>query len=156
MSISTAIYPNRIRDKEELEAHAGLPEFQDNGPLFVFFLRRLLFAVGYSRVVYGDHGPYIEFERKHILCPMRSKFGRMPEELPPEDSVAFYYFWLEACDSPGSKIYWQIKPVSDRPNAPKRDDGRPSAFNREEGYADYKRGFYYVNPYDLEIRRLAQ
>lgn len=156
MSISTALYPNRIRDKEELEARVHLPEFPDDGPLFVFFLRGLLFAIGYSRVVYGDHGPYVEFERKHILCPLKPKFGKMPEELPPEDSVSFYYFWLEPCAHPGSKIYWQIKPVTDRPNAPRRDDGRPSAFNRKEGYADYKRGFYYANPYEFEIRRLAQ
>jgi hypothetical protein len=50
------------------------------------------------------------------------------------------------------KVYLQLKSVKNLPNAPKRKDGRPSCFNRVEGYADYKRGFYYVDPYDLIIK----
>lgn len=40
------------------------------------------------------------------------------------------------------------------PNAPKRSDGKRSSFNRTEGYADYKRGYFYVDPYLLRIEKL--
>ena len=32
------------------------------------------------------------------------------------------------------------------------EDGRKSNFNRVEGYADYRRGYFYVDPYDLEVK----
>ena len=54
--------------------------------------------------------------------------------------------------NPEIKVYLQIKPVTDMPNAPKRDDGKPSCFNRAEGYADYKRKKFYVDPYAMKVR----
>ena len=52
---STAIYPNRRRDKERVERLWGLPEHGESPALF-YTHNGSLFAHGYTRVVYGDHG----------------------------------------------------------------------------------------------------
>ena len=111
-----------------------------------------LFSRGYTRVVYGDHGPYIEYDRAHIQLDLISKFGNNINTLPDQENCKFYFFWLNPVGYNRIKVYWQIKPVSDKPNAPYREDGKPSRFGRKEGYADYKRGMYYVDPYLLERR----
>ena len=145
---STAIYDNRLEDKRELEERLGLREEGDNDTEFML-PNDYIFAIGYERIVYGDHGPYIEFDRKHLKGQMFSKFGNMIDynNLPGLDHK-YYYFWLYPRGYEDIKIYLQIKPVSNLPNAPKRADGKPSAFNRAEGYADYKRGYFYVSPYE--------
>lgn len=52
---STAIYPNRLRDKAQVEAARGWPE--QGSPRTQFLLPSgEVFAVGYRRIVYGDHG----------------------------------------------------------------------------------------------------
>lgn len=143
---STAIYSNRIYDKRRLEATIGLPEF--GGPQVFRTLGGAMFATAFVRVVYGDHGAYVEFARDHVVAPLVGRFGDSATALPPP-TVPHYYVWLEVPGAPGLKVYWQIKPVTDKPNAPARDDGRPSCFNRRKGYADYRRGMMYVDPYAL-------
>ena len=69
-------------------------------------------------------------------------------ELPPE-TYKYFYVWMYPAIDPFLKVYWQIKPVTFLKNAPPREDGKPSKFNRSEGYADYRRGMYYVNPWDF-------
>jgi len=149
---TTAIYPNRVDDKLQVENKIGIPEF-GNDSIDLYVPGGPLFSKGYVRVVYGDHGPYIEFEEKHILIPMKSKFNNFvdTENLPPLD-YKWYYFWLCPRAYPDIKVYLQIKPVTSIPNAPKRADGKPSCFNRAEGYADYRRGCFYVDPFQLEYR----
>jgi hypothetical protein len=95
-----------------------------------------------TRVVYGDHGPYIEFDKHHILLPLYSRFGDALPSLPDPDTSKYYY-WLHPKGFPQTKVYWQIKPVTDMPNAPRRVDDKKSDFNRKEGYADYIRGMFY-------------
>jgi hypothetical protein len=144
---STAVYPNRITDKQKLEATLGLEEFGDNRTCFQY---QVLIAQGYNRIVYGDHGPYVEFEEHHFKRPLVSHFGQhIAKELPLETDVNFYYYWLEPEGVPQVKVYWQIKPVTNLKNAPYRSDRLPSKFNRVEGYADYRRGLYYVSPYSF-------
>ena len=145
--MTTAIYPNRIADKIEVEQKLSLQE-QGNNHTEFFTHSGKLFAVGYERIVYGDHGPYIEFTKEQIKLKLKSKFGNNIDKLPGND-YEYYYVWLVPENVNSLKVYWQVKPVSHLPNAPVRDDGKPSKFNRSEGYADYKRGLYYVNPYDL-------
>lgn len=154
--MTTAIYQNRIKDKEVLERFMSLPE-NGSEDIELWIPSGPLFSRGYERVVYGDHGPYIEYQREQILLELVSKKGvragrlYMPEL--PDESCHFYY--LSLCPVDGDKVfkylkvYWQIRPVSDKPNAPRREDGQPSCFGRVEGYADYKRGFYYISPYAL-------
>jgi hypothetical protein len=147
--MTTAIYPNRIEDKIKLEKMTRLTE---NGDLTTsFYFCETLIALGYNRVVYGDHGPYIEFERYHFKIELVSKFGHsLPTDLPSIEESQYYYYWLRP-KGLNIKVYWQIKPVTNLPQAPKRVDGKPSKFNRKEGYADYKRNKYYVDPYEFSV-----
>jgi hypothetical protein len=149
---STAIYENRLQDKEELESKLGLTEKGNSLTEFYSTSGTLLFT-GYERIVYGDHGPYLEFTLQNIRCKLKSKFGNYIDfnNLPGED-FKYYYYWLQPVCDPKIKVYLQIKTVHNLPNAPKRDDGKPSCFNRAEGYADYKRGFFYVDPYSLHTK----
>lgn len=134
---STAIYPNRVRDKERVEQALGLPEQGDETTLFTT-PTGTLFAVGYLRVVYGDHGPYIEFAHEQIRCELKRRFNRPP---PPDA----YYDWLEPADGSKVKVYDQKRDVRNLKNPP------PCGFrgNRKEGYADYRPGRIYVNPFEL-------
>lgn len=145
---STAIYPNRLEDKEELESKLSLQE-QGNEQVKFYLDANTILAIGYERIVYGDHGPYLEFRKDHLKCKMFSKFGNVIEynNLPSLD-YKYYYFWLYPANFEQVKIYLQIKPVNNLPNAPKRVDGKKSTFNRPEGYADYKRGYFYISPYE--------
>jgi hypothetical protein len=146
---STAIYPNRIEDKNKLEKELGFQEFGNNEiDLYLTFGPQ--FAKGYKRIVYGDHGPYMEFTKDNIIIELKNKFHEIIRELPKEENSKYYYYWLYPENFNNIKVYWQIKPVHNIPNAPQRDDGKISCFNRDEGYADYKRGYYYVNPYYFE------
>lgn len=105
-----------------------------------------LFAVGYHRIVYGDHGPYVEFEASDIVLPL---YNRFPGEQKPD----IYYIWQYPQDHRGVKVYFQLKDVHDIPNAPRREDGKRSNFNRAEGYADYKPGYYYVAPGEFRSKK---
>lgn len=155
--MTTAIYKNRIEDKEILERFMNLPE-DESEDIELWIPSGPLFSRGYERIVYGDHGPYIEYQRKHILVELISKKGvnegyyRTPE-LPDAEKCLRYYISLcpihDGCVFKYIKVYWQIKPVSDKPNAPRREDEKPSCFNRVEGYADYRRGYFYISPYAL-------
>lgn len=148
MFVSTAIYQNRIEDKIELENKLSLSE-EGNDTKF-YLPDGTIFAIGYNRIVYGDHGPYLEFARQHILCKMYSKYGNLVDyNNLPDLNYKYFYFWLYPEENENIKIYLQIKPVTNLSNAPKREDKKPSAFNRMEGYADYKRGMFYVDPYSL-------
>jgi hypothetical protein len=149
---TTAIYPNRIEDKQQLESQEHLAEDGHGLEGIKFYtLNDELFAVGYVRVVYGDHGPYVEFTKDQIKLPLISKFGNKIDfdNLPKKPK--YYYYWLHPKGNSTVKVYLQLKTVADKPNAPKRKDGKKSSFNRKEGYADYRVGYYYVDPYELTI-----
>ncbi len=149
--ISTAIYSNRVEDRQDIQAK--FPALVEFGSAAVRFIKSgILVAQGYERVVYGDHGPYVEFSRSHFKVQLVQRFGSAaPKLLPSVESAKFYYYWLKVNAAPEIKIYWQIKPVTDLPTAPRREDGKPSKFYRAEGYADYRRGFYYVSPLDFDV-----
>jgi hypothetical protein len=135
---TTAIYPNRVMDKAEVETFYGLPEF-GNATRKFYTKNGTLFAIGYIRVVYGDHGPYVEFERKHIKAVLMPKFAG--EDIDP----ARYYEWLYPTCDPTMKVYDQKRDVKKMKNPP--EGGFRG--NRAEGYADYEVGMIYVSPYDF-------
>lgn len=136
---STAIYPNRIDDRSKVEAKTGLTEFGNQETQF-YTASGKLFAQGYTRVVYGDHGPYVEFDTASIKCPLYRKFGQAPK---PDA----FYDWLETDNPEDLKAYYQLKTVHNLKNPP------PGGFkgNRPEGYADYQIGFIYVSPFELKV-----
>lgn len=135
---TTAIYPNRKRDKHNVESRTGLQEHGDSETEF-FTPAGTLFAKGYSRIVYGDHGPYVEFLPEHIRCELRKKYNR-------PDNPEWYYIWMEPVDGSHVKVYDQRRDVKHIPNPP------AGGFrgNRKEGYADYIPGRIYVSPFELK------
>lgn len=134
---STAISgcPNRERDKERVESTLGLPEFGDNSTEFYAVKCGLApIAMGYDRIVYGDHGPYVELSPEHVCWPTFQSFVQKPE-------ISFYdEFWT--CDG-STMLYAQKRPVLNKPNPP----CGPYAVqnNRREGYANYLGGKYYLS-----------
>ena len=137
MPLSTAIYENRLKDKERVESELSLFEHGNDTSEFYTPAGKLI-AVGYSRVVYGDHGPYIEFPADAIKIDLYRKFNQAPK-------VEAYYDWLETEDKEPVKVYNQLKTVHNLKNPP------PGGFkgNREEGYADYRVGYLYISPFEL-------
>lgn len=137
---TTAIYPNRLEDKNFVENQFKLLEFGNDTTEF-YTIKGTYIAKGYVRVVYGDHGPYIEFLPKHIKGIMVKKFNKPL----PKDS---YYEWLTILDGSQIKIYDQKRDVKNLPYAPQ---GGHREY-RKEGYADYKPGMIYISPYELQIK----
>ena len=78
-------------------------------------------ATGYTRIVIGDYGAYIEFHPDQINhCVIKNKFNGQPGR-------SVKYIWKESIDDCQVKIYEQKGKVS---------------------YADYKIGMYYAHPTD--------
>lgn len=138
---TTAIYPNRRQDKWRVEKTLHLAE-QGNDRTEFFTSRGTRFAVGYVRVVYGDHGPYVEFLREQICAELNARFNCTA----PADA---YYEWLEPKDGSGVKVYDQKRDVKQIKNAP----AGGFAGNRAEGYADYIPGMIYVSPFELAVQQ---
>jgi hypothetical protein len=137
--VSTAIYPNRVRDKEKLENACDLIE--GGSARFIFKTAGgLEIAQGYIRITYGDHGPYIEFlpsqiEWSNLICERKD--------------LGYYNKWYTKTGR--VLVYEQLRTVANLPNPPA---GRYSfRGNRKEGYADYRVGRVYVSPYDVVINR---
>ena len=137
---TTAKYPNRLKDKKKIETLYSLEEFGNQNREF-FTSKNTLIAIGYNRIVYGDHGPYIEFELSNFKVELIRKFNNSP----PNDA---YYEWMIVNDNSETKIYRQLRDVNNLPNPP------PTGFrgNRIEGYADYLPGKYYISPFELVIK----
>lgn len=86
-----------------------------------------LFASSYRRVVIGGQGPYIEFRREDIVTDLQTTPG---QEYRGKGQYSFCkYFWLCPVGHPEVKVYHQRGTVN---------------------YADYKVGYYYVSPSQLE------
>ena len=89
-------------------------------------------ATGYTRIVIGERGPYIEFNPKQIILanlhiPENEKY-RLKE---PMRSRIYYFEW-RTNDDANVMFYEQLKTVD---------------------YADYKVDMLYASPFDLFIDR---
>jgi hypothetical protein len=132
---TTAIYNNRLKDKLLVE-ELGLYEFGNKNLIFKTLFDTII-AIGYLRIVYGDHGAYIEFLKENIIWKewecLRKNFG--------------YYNKYYPIDGSDILLYYQLKHVKDLPNPPK------GGFqgNRKDGYADYRIGRLYISAFDVKI-----
>ncbi|CAE6945492.1 RP1 [Symbiodinium natans] len=133
---STADSANRVRDKQRVESKWGLGESGDASLEFYDPAGELV-ARGYEAVVYGDHGPYIEFKEEQIYWPT---FCRHRLKGPGRTHFEHYNRDVSI------KLYDQFKTVADQPDPPA---AFPNAFscsnNRSEGYADYRAGRLYTS-----------
>ena len=82
-------------------------------------------ARGYLRIVIGERGPYIEFDRYQIVAENL----HMPhdQEWRKTHNAAYYLEYRTRC-SAAVMIYYQKKLVD---------------------YADYRLGYFYIDPEDL-------
>jgi len=139
---------NRERDQRRIEKKLGIPEEGDNVTVFVNELDdSAVIAVGYRRVLYGDHGPYLEFTKHQI------HWEAFPVVLPNKPSHA-YYDERFTQDS-HVKAYEQRKTVRDKPNPP---PGEWSANNDryDTGYADYQPGYIYISADCVGVKNVPE
>ena len=101
-----------------------LPEFPREFITFKTFAG-LEIAKGYIRVVIGERGPYVEFDRYQIV---QSALG-IPsgEEWRKVHNAAYYVEYRSTCTA-NIMVYYQRRLVD---------------------YADYRLGYLYIDPYDL-------
>ena len=93
-------------------------------------------ARGYEAIVYGDHGPYIEFREEQIYWPT---FCRHKLKGPSRTHFEHYNRDISI------KLYGQFKTVADQPNPPADSNPFACSNNRPEGYADYRPGRFYTS-----------
>jgi hypothetical protein len=79
-------------------------------------------ATGYNRVVIGDYGAYIEFDKEQLNMSL------IESRWPGEPIRPVKYIWLQTKDWAKTKVYEQRGTVS---------------------YADYLVGKYYISPFDV-------
>jgi uncharacterized phage-like protein YoqJ len=129
--------PNRLADQVEVEAKLGLPE---DGRSFTGEIQTPngnTIASKYTRIVYGDHGPYIELDAASVDL---SKW-----QIRQKGSQA----WYDEARLDGVMLYIQNRDVSTLPNPPA--GAKSTRNNRPEGYADYQPGMLYVDPFKVKI-----
>lgn len=106
------------------EKRLNLPIIGFEDILFSSFSGTPLFQ-GYKRVVIGERGPYVEFDKDNVIfdnfhipedCEYRKKDKRV------------YYVEFRSKDESYVKLYYQKRLVK---------------------YADYLIGFYYASPFEL-------
>lgn len=124
--------PSEISAKQRLLYLVNLPAFYEvDGDLNCNVYDNLyhLIAHGYSRVVIGDYGAYVEIPlEKMILDDIIVKPGQEYRFQPGYENVKYHWYCLK--NNPDIKIYYQKHPVS---------------------YADYKPEMFYISPYELRI-----
>jgi len=132
---------NRLRDALRLSVEHPLLTEQGRNDVYILDKNGVILATGYDRVVYGDHGPYIEFNIDQINTIVFV-------HLNVKSDNAWYNEWYTADRK--VMFYEQKNDVSMLPNPPK---GKYSVKNnRKEGYADYKEGKFYVDPDQIQVK----
>jgi hypothetical protein len=87
----------------------------------------LKIITGYRRIVIGERGPYIEFDKKDLIF---NNFY-IPEDKKYKLSLKnCYYIEYRSIDESFVKLYFQKRSVN---------------------YADYLIGKYYISPFDLYL-----
>lgn len=97
----------------------------------IYTLKNTLIANGYNRIVIGDYGAFIEFDKTQVVkSNLKIKKGEEYRIYDPNYNQRVKYYWLTAKDDSNIKIYYQKRTVT---------------------YADYKPGMFYVSPYEILI-----
>jgi len=156
----------RFKDQRTVQETLGLKEIGDLTTVFREVIGECILgpvvANGYERVVYGDHGPYIEFTHDQINWDAwphfhdKSSFGAhrcYDEHYTAHSFPIWQQRWEDAKKNtaPGSAprpnadgllmLYEQTQRVDHRPFAPGAwTPGRQTG----TGYADYQEGCFYM------------
>lgn len=155
---------NRLKDQAKVLRQLQLSEVGDDTTVFQERIipnkygfsagadTPVVIGVGYERIVYGDHGAYIEFSNSQLNWKAwphffdKRKYNSYFNEYYTMASHAQWEMNWKSWDKNPTKgvlmLYAQSRSVSDRPWAPgcmsDPHAGRPS------GYADYRPGYFYV------------
>lgn len=98
----------------------------------LYTLDNTLISTGYNRIVIGDYGAFIEFDKAQIITDnMKVKEGQGDRINDPIYNQHIKYYWLTTRDSSDIKIYYQKRTVT---------------------YADYLSEMFYVSPYEIKIK----
>lgn len=126
----TQVSTNWASSREEYRERIILP--LEGNPDTRFFTRsKLHIATGYIRIVIGGRGPYIEYSdvnicREAIAVPATEQW-----RLRPGSRTPYYEEYRSQCVA-YVKIYRQLRVVD---------------------YADYRVGYWYISPFDLETEQ---
>jgi len=140
---STAVHPNRRANRNRVEAEVALPEQGIDG-IEIYEAKsdgEVLLATGYTRIVYGDHGPYLEFMKEQVVW----------DSFPHFKGKGHIGYYDEYHSEAGTKLYDQKMTVADQPNPPP-DSEFSTNNNLREGYADYKPGMLYIGVFEAELK----
>lgn len=112
-----------------------------------------IIAKGYERVIYGDDGPYVELSKSQICWDAFPNLNEKNHDTSYYDEYftsQSYAIWKARWERWDPKpcqgllmLYDQHKTVEDRPWAPSASVKPHPA--RDNGYADYRPGYYYVS-----------
>ena len=137
---------NRRRDRNRVISQTGLREEGDKQTEIASRSQpEVLLAKEYERIVYGDHGPYMEFKYDQVNWQQFKNY----------DNKRGNPYYLESSNANETvKAYRQLRDVKGKPSPPK---GLYSQRNsRQEGYADYKPNRVYIPVDSIERRRNAK
>ena len=127
--------------QERVEAELGLRESGGTEQLFDASEPQRLIAEGYQRVVFGDHGPYVECDPSQVV------WENLPEVLlKPGHAYYDEYYTKKGF----LRLYMQKRSVEHKQNPPRGG----VRHDREGGYADYKVGMCYISPDNLTVAQL--
>jgi hypothetical protein len=120
------IYEDTLpEDLKKLHMIQGIKEIS------LFSTHHTQISTGFERIVIGDYGAFIEFNRTQIvkenICCAPGQEYRYKDE---KYKKRVKYYWYTTKDESGCKIYFQQRIVS---------------------YADYRPGYYYISPYEILI-----
>lgn len=87
-------------------------------------------ATGYTRVVIGGRGPYIEFLPGHLIWDSL--------QIPDEEKYRLEHPWKD-------RVYYVEWRTKDESNVKVYDQ------KRSVDYADYRVGLVYISPFDLFV-----
>lgn len=149
----------RLKDQMVVQQTLGLKEIGDESTTF----REVtgdnvlgpVIATGYERVVYGDHGPYVEFTADQINWNAwphfhnKAAFGdkRYYDEYFTAHSFPIWQQrWMASAERKSNTdgllmLYAQVKRVDNKPWAP----GAWSPARWATGYADYRDDCFYIS-----------
>lgn len=97
----------------------------------LYSLNGTLIATGYTRIVIGDYGAFIEYDKEQsVKKHYKIKEGQEYRINDPNYSKHVKYIWLTAKDGSDIKIYYQKRKVA---------------------YADYNPEMLYVSPYEVKL-----
>ena len=124
--------PIEVAEIARVEYTESLPiQLNVNGDLNfkIYSKQGTLISNGYNRIVIGDYGAFIEFNKEQIvranICIQKGQEYRIYDEKYKNN---IKYYWLTAKDNSEIKIYLQQKTVS---------------------YADYIPNAFYVSPFEV-------